>query len=306
MGGCAGEQAAGDGRLGVDGVGAGHVQGHGVEGGEHAHVGNDGDVVAAVAVAEGRNVDDERDVESRAVLHDGLGVLGDLAVHNVVGLVVVGGNGVLGADADAPAAAHAAALVDGALAVFNDGRAVGTFPGAHTAAHAQVLLDVRLAGVVHFHFAGARAAAHAEVFERAAKARHFVALEVGEGNDDVGVHQRAADLGFLYVLAALYRHGQVVGALQAVGNDGLHTGLEGVKAVLVSAFQVLQGVLAAADVKGVAVGQKGAAAQALDVIAHHPGVLRAQIGEVAGFAKVHFDGDKAVGKVDAFKAGGLH
>ena len=43
----------GRGSLGQHGVGTGLVQSHRVEGGKHAHVGNDGDVVARMAVARG-------------------------------------------------------------------------------------------------------------------------------------------------------------------------------------------------------------------------------------------------------------
>ena len=64
-------------------------------------------------------------MEVRLALADGLGVLGDLAVEDVVGLVVGGADGVLGTYAYAAAAADAAVVVDVALAVLYDGRAVG-------------------------------------------------------------------------------------------------------------------------------------------------------------------------------------
>ena len=43
-------------------------------------------------------------------------------------------------------------------------------------------------------------------------------LEVGQGDDDIGIHQCAADAGVLYILA-VNRNGDIVRALQAVGND---------------------------------------------------------------------------------------
>ena len=57
------EDRAGQGLGGEAGVGAGLVQGQGVEGGEHAQVGEYGRVVFAVAVAIGGDVDHEGDVE---------------------------------------------------------------------------------------------------------------------------------------------------------------------------------------------------------------------------------------------------
>ena len=75
-----GQLGAGVGNLGVDGIGAGQVQGHRVEGGEHTHIGNDGNVVFRVAVAVGAYVTDQGDVEMGTAIHNGLGVLGDLVV----------------------------------------------------------------------------------------------------------------------------------------------------------------------------------------------------------------------------------
>ena len=119
------QHAVGHGRLGVHRVRAGHVYRHGVEGGEHAHIWHHGGVVFKVAVAVGGDVYREGDVEVRLALADGLGVLGDLAVEDVVGLVVCGADGVLGTYAYAAAAADAAVVVDVALAVLYYGRAVG-------------------------------------------------------------------------------------------------------------------------------------------------------------------------------------
>ena len=93
----------------------------------------------------------------RAADHS-LAVLGDLAVQDVVALILGGADGVGGADADAAAAAHALVLVDAGLVVHNVGRVVGADLDAAAAAHAEILLDVGLAGAVHLHLAGAGAA----------------------------------------------------------------------------------------------------------------------------------------------------
>src|SRR5699024_11509946 len=61
-------------------------QSDGIKGGEHAHVGHNGQVVFAVAVAVGGDVHHQADVEAGLVLDDGPGVLGNLAVEDVVGL----------------------------------------------------------------------------------------------------------------------------------------------------------------------------------------------------------------------------
>ena len=75
-------------------------------------------------------------------------------------------------------------------------------------------------------------------------------LEVGQGDDHIGLHDGLSDLGGLDVLRPLHGHLHVVVAPQAVTDDHL-------AAVLPGALQVLQGVLPAAGVHGVAVGEEG-------------------------------------------------
>ena len=127
---------AAQGRLGVHRVDTGHVQRHGIEGGEHTHIGHDGHVVLAAAVAVGGHVDDQRDVEAGPAVHHRLGVLGDLVVEIGGALVPVDLHGVLRTDGDAASAAHALVVVDVRLAVFDDGCAVGADLGAGPAADA--------------------------------------------------------------------------------------------------------------------------------------------------------------------------
>ena len=133
-----------------------------------------------------------------------------------------------------------------------------------------------------------------------------MALEVGEGDYDVRVGQGLAYLGLLDVLAALHGDERLVRALQAVGDDGVHAGLEGVEAVAVCAVEMVERIFAPADVERVAVGEEGLAAQLLDIVADCGGPVRAQEGEVARLAEVHLDGDELAVKVDALKASGLH
>ena len=61
------------------------------------------------------------------------------------------------------------------------------------------------------HLAGAAAAAHADVLQRAAEAGRFVALEVRQADEDVGVHDGAANLGGLAVLEMFIRDSQFAG-----------------------------------------------------------------------------------------------
>ena len=305
-------------RLGCqDGVGAGLVDGDRVEAREHADVVDDGRVILGMAVAVGADVHGERDVEARAAVDDGLGVLGDLVVEYVGRGIIVGLDAVLVARRNAASAAHAAIVVDGSHAnragaavgklalarvVKRDG-VVRTDLFAGTATYAVGGIDARLAGGMLFHLASTTAAAHAQVLHGAAKAGLLMALKVGEANHDVGVHERLTDLCLAHVLTALDRDERLVGTLEAVGDDDLAArGIRG-KAVLVGGIDVLERVFAAAHIERVAVGEEGLAAQLLHDVCDGAGVVGAQKAQVAQLAKVNLDGDKLVLEVDLLNAG---
>ena len=125
---------------------------------------------------------------------------------------------------------------------------------------ALAFVNFRFARRMLFHLAGAAAAAHADILDGAAKARHFMALEVSQADENVGIHDGPADFRFFDVFAILDRHFDFIGAAQAVRNDDLTAGGHGPEAVQLGAAQVLQRVLTAARVQRVAVGQEGLAA----------------------------------------------
>ena len=242
-------------------------------------------------------------MEARAARDDGLAVFSDLGIQDFRLRVVARLDSVLGTDVHAAAAADAAAMVDGAFLVLNDRGAVRADLLAGAAADAEALVNGGLFIGVHFHLARAGAAAHAEVLQRAAEAGGLVALEVGEGDDDVGVHQGAADLGRGTVLRALDRDFHLIRALQAIGDDDVAARGERGEAVGIGGVHMLERMLAAADVERVAVGQEGTAAQFLDEVGHGLGIVRPQIGQIAELAEVHLDGDEFILKIDLVHAG---
>ena len=130
-------------------------------------------------------------------------------------------------------------------------------------------------------------------------------LEVRQGDEDVGIHDGAADFGFLYISAAFHRDQGLIGAFQTVGNDHMAAGGEGRKAVGVGCVHVVQGIFASADIQGVAVGQERFAAQFFDDLDHHGGVVGPQVSQVAGFTKMDLDGGKFVVEINLPDAGGF-
>ena len=173
---------------------------------------------------------------------------------------------------------------------------------AAVAAAAELLLHGGLTGGVLLHLARAGAAAHADVLDGSAEAGRFVALEVGQGDEDVSIHNGAADLGGLAVFAVGHGHLKLIGTAQAIANDDLTAGGHGPEAVFLRAAQVLQRVLAAARVQRVAVSQEGLAPLLLAQVCHHLGVVRAQESQVAQLTKVHLDGHELAVHINALDA----
>ena len=131
-----------------------------------------------------------------------------------------------------------------------------------------------------------------------------MALEVAQADEDVGVHDGAADFSGLAVFAVRHRHFDFIGAAQAVGDDDLTAGGHGPEAVQLGAGQMLEGVLAASRVQGVAVGQEGHTALLLAQVCHYLGVVGAQKSQIAQLAEVHLDGHEPAVHVDVLNAGG--
>ncbi len=279
---------------GHTGVHTGLVQGQGVGGGEHADIGQDGHVVLSVAVAVGGHIHNQGDVELGPAVHHRLGVLRHTAVQRRLGVIIGEIDGVEVAGPQAAAAAHTVGLVHMHLPglFIKDQPVIGALLLTAGTAPALLLVDFGLAAGVLLLLPRPGAAAHANILDSAAETGHLVALEMGQADKHVGVHNGPADLGLLHIFAPLYRDLHVVGALQAVADEDGAAHRQRRKAVLPGALQVLQGVFPAAGVHGVAVGEEGLAPQLLDHVHHSPGVVGPQVADVAQLAEVQFDGHK--------------
>ena len=86
----------------------------------------------------------------------------------------------------------------------------------------------------------------------------------------------------------------VIEAQQAVGDDDRGAGDLIAETVLQRGDHVVAGVLAAAGIEGVGVGEERAAAEPLDLIDDDADVLRPQVGQVSLLAEAGLDGDEVV------------
>ena len=166
---------------------------------------------------------------------------------------------------------------------------MGTLTDAHAASDALVVVHYGLAVTVHGALACRGTKAHAQILQRAANARALVALEVGQADDGVGVHGRAANERLLAVFP-VDGYGNMVVAQKAIGDDDMAAGLKRAKAIFKGGGQMIQRIAAHAGVQSVAVRQEGARSHILERIHHNLGIIGTQESQVARLAKVHFDG----------------
>ena len=130
-----------------------------------------------------------------------------------------------------------------------------------------------------------------------------MAFKVSQADEDVGVHNGPANLCFFYVFPIFNGYFYFIGTAQAVADDDLTARRDRVVAVQVGTVQMFQGMLAAARIEGITVRQERFAAQFLHQVGYGFDVLRADRGQAAQFAEVHFDGHELAIHVDLIDTG---
>ena len=159
---------------------------------------------------------------------------------------------------------------------------------------------------MHGHLAGAAAAAHADILDRAAEPGQFMPLEMAQGNENVRIHDRTSDKRGFENFTAVHGHFHIVRTLQAVADDDLAPrGQHGI-AVFIGRSHMFQRILAPPYIQGIAVGQKGLAAQRLHAVRHGFGEIGPQERKVPRFAKMQLDRHKLVFKINLLDACGQH
>ena len=170
------------------------------------------------------------------------------------------------------------------------GNGIGTaFLCTVSAAAALLFNDMRLPGVVLVHLAGAASASHTDIFECSAEAGCLMTFEMGETDQDVGVHDGMADICLLEIFTVPDRDNHLIGSAQTVADDDVASGGRHAEAVLFSTAQMIERVLPASGIERIAVGQEGLSAEFLYHVSDCFCVVRTQIGDVAELAEMHLD-----------------
>ena len=174
---------------GIDEIHAGLVQRHGVEGGQHADVGQYRRVVLVVAVAVGRDVHDEADVEAGPPVADGQRVLRHLAAEHLICRIRDIMDRIKGACTYAAPTAFTKIGIDICFMMFHvsDGIASAFF-GTTSATPADILFHNGKPVIMLLHLSCTAASAHSDVFDCASETSTFMALEMGQRDQDICIH----------------------------------------------------------------------------------------------------------------------
>ena len=219
-------------------------------------------------------------MKCRPVFYNRIGIFCDFLRKDCRGIADTGLNGILGTDCEAASAADAFVVIDMCFSVFNRRTAVRTDADTGTAADTKCRIHNGFSFPVLLHLSGAGTAAHTEIFEGAAEACLFMPFKVAQGNHHVGIHNGLSDLGFLDK-RQIDRNVRLIGSLKSVCNDHMTARLQRRKAIEIRRIHMVKGILTAADIKGVAVGEKRFASKLPHIVHHDLCILRPEMGEIA-------------------------
>lgn len=120
--------------------------------------------------------------------------------------------------------------------------------GTNLTAFADVLVNLRFAVVMLFHFTGPGAASHTKVFDCPAKAGELMTFKMIQGKNDIGVHDSAADPRFFNISTAFNRDENLVCPLETVRNNYMAAGGKRGVSILVSSIDMINRVFPATDI----------------------------------------------------------
>ena len=84
-----------------------------------------------------------------------------------------------------------------------------------------------------------------------------MAFKMVQRDEDIGIHNGAADLGFFYILPVNWNE-NVISSLESVCDQDVAAGGKWIVAVHIGRIQMIQRILAAAHIEGIAVCQEPA------------------------------------------------
>ena len=131
-----------------------------------------------------------------------------------------------------------------------------------------------------------------------------MAFKMVQGDEDIGIHNSAADLGFFYILPVNWNE-NVISSLESVCDQDVAAGGKWIVAVHIGRIQMIQRILAAAHIEGIAVCQEGLSAIFFNQVHENSGIVRAKIGQISRLTEMDFNGSVLVAEIDLIQHAGL-
>ena len=125
-----------------------------------------------------------------------------------------------------------------------------------------------------------------------------------QGDEDVGIHNGAADFSFLYIFS-VNRNENVIGALESVCDQDVAAGGKRIVAIHIGRIQVIQRIFAAAYIEGIAVRQERLAAVLFNQLHEHSGIVGAKISQISGLSEMDFNGSVLAAEIDLIQHAGF-
>ena len=128
---------------------------------------------------------------------------------------------------------------------------------------------------------------------------------MAQGNHNIRIHDGTSDFGFLYIFP-VNGDQHVIGSLKPVRNDHVAARGKRIIPVLICGVQMVQGILPAAHIQGVAVRQEHPAVLRLNQVHQDLGIVRPQVSQVAWLAKMDLYGRILVVEINIHHTGLLN
>ena len=288
------ELAAGHGRSRQTSIHTSLIQSQRICRRKHTDIGQDRSIILGVAVAVGRDIQHQRDMEVRTTIHHSLCILGHTTVQELGSLLILKRDGIKVTSTQTTAATYAVVGVN--LHLAGIGIEIKSVVSAlrktlHTTT-TTLLADARLATAMLVGLTRTRSATHTDILNRATKTCHLMALEVVKADEDIGIHYGATDLCTLDILTAHNGNIHIVRALQTITNNDRATNSQGSKSILPSAIEVLNSIFTATRIHRITIGKERLATQRLYGFNHRASVVRTQVRDITQLTEVHLDGNE--------------
>ena len=242
-------------------------------------------------------------MEAGTSVADCLGIFRHLPIQLLIGTVIGIVNRIKAAGSDAPPAPFAFVIVNDRFVLHIGDGVASAFFGTSSAAPAKLLLDRRFPALVLLHLPCPASASHADIFDCAAKACSLMAFKMAQADKYIRIHNRPPDLGCLAVLPVYHRDLHLIRSPKAVADDNLAACSHRVEPVEIGTIHMLQRILAASRIQGIAVCQKRHPALVFTQICYDPGIIRPQKRHVAKLAEMHLDRHKFPFHIQVLYAG---